>query len=82
MTINEALAEMFGIDFDTAYLAHGHYGVECVLKSKLSTAAEEVIKLGGPSGSTEIRLSHLADYMAHLILALNGRGDEPSSTER
>jgi len=82
MTINEALSEQFGLNLSAAYRAHGAEGVQMVLKAKLYEAAEQAIALGGPSGSTEIRLSHLADYMAHLILALNGRGDEPSSTER
>jgi len=82
MTINQALQDKFGIDLGCAYRAHGSEGVECVLRARLHEAAEKVIKLGGPSGGTEVALAHLADLMGHIVLALHGQGNEPSSVDR
>lgn len=82
MNINEALRRKFGIDLTVAFNVHGEEGARSALRAQLHEAAEEALDLGGPAGGTEIRLAVLADYMAHLVLALNGQGNEPCSTER
>ena len=82
MNINEALRRKFGLDLDVAFDAHGKEGVRSALRAELNVAAEEALDLGGPAGGTEVQLADLADFMAHLVLALAGQGSEPSSTER
>ncbi len=82
MTVYEAIRHRFGVELPSAYEHDGMPGVEAVLRAELFKAAARAVILGGPSGSTEVELAHLADFMGHLVLALNGHGEELSSADR
>jgi len=82
LTVYEAIRHRFGVDLPGAYEHDGMPGVEAVLRAQLFQAAEQAVDLGGASGGTEVDLAYLADFMGHLVLVLNGHGEEPCGADR
>jgi hypothetical protein len=70
------------VDLSAALRHHDISGTEGSLQGLLFKAAEKAINMGGPCGGNEVDLAHLADFMAHLVLALSGFGNDLSSISR